>query len=783
MISARFRAACRVLLYGSGLLVGLSLTFLAADWLWPLPLPKAAHIGTLVQAAQGQPLRAFSDQGIWRYSINREQVSPLYLQSLLAYEDRWFYQHPGINPLALLRAFWQNLRSGRTLSGGSTLTMQVARILDPHPRSLSGKFRQVFRALQLEYHLDKSQILDIYLQRAPFGGVIEGVEAASYSYLGKSASTLSLAEAALLAVLPQAPSRLRPDRNPEAAQKARDKVLERLQQQGQISRQQLELAKLERVSQNSFRLPNHAPLLAERLRKTTTASRIQTSIDYNLQLGLESLVQDYVSRLPDGSSAAVVVVENSSLLVKAYLGCGDFANPRRFGHLDMVQAIRSPGSTLKPLLYGLAMDAGLIHSESLLTDSPRLFSEYRPGNFGEGFSGPVSVRQALQRSLNVPAVQVLEALEPANFASRLQQAGLNLKFPANGQANLAMILGGVGTQLDQLLGLYTALANGGLAGQLRYQPSDPLVQKRLLSPQSAWIIRDLLSSGPMPDRVRSSHFQRGELQLAWKTGTSYGFRDAWALGVSPEYSLGVWIGRPDSTPMPGHYGLVTAAPLLFSIANRLPQNRRFEPPIPGVEQQSICWPLGRKFDPAQPELCHRKLDAWLIDQQTPPTLPELDLNDYSSNPLQVRVDRQTGQQLGPDCLPGQGERRWIAFWPKSLDPWLPLNWRRRALVPPLAANCQSRDTSKTLPLKIIGVRDNQQLHTAGFRTQSLSVKLSSQGGVGSRFWLINQKFLYQVDENQSITHDFTEPGTYQLTLIDQQGNSDSLSVQVVSQPP
>src|SRR5690606_11593656 len=358
------------------------------------------------------------------------------------------------------------------VSGGSTLSMQVARILDGHDtRSVGGKLRQMARALQLEAHLSKRQILQLYLERAPFGGTIEGVEAASWAYLGKPSARLSHAEAALLAVLPQAPSRLRPDRHPDAARAARDKVLARMRTLGVWTGAQVEDALVEPVVARSLRVPMHAALLARRLKQADRrAASITTTIDADLQRALEERVTAYFSALPPRTSAALLVVDNATMQARAYVGSVTFGDHERQGHVDMVRAWRSPGSTLKPFLYGMALDDGLIHSESLLVDAPQDFDGYRPGNFGEAFNGPVGAATALRLSLNVPAVDLLDRIGPARFTARLDHAGLPLRFPRGARPNLALILGGTGVRLEDLVGAFAAFQRGGLAAQVRYTP-------------------------------------------------------------------------------------------------------------------------------------------------------------------------------------------------------------------------------------------------------------------------------------------------------------------------
>ncbi|HEY6940080.1 penicillin-binding protein 1C, partial [Dokdonella sp.] len=597
---------------------------LVLDRLFPLPLPDGSGGGTVVLARDGTPLRAFPDRdGVWRYPVAVEDVSPLYVEALLTYEDRWFWRHPGVNPLALARASVQWIVHRRLVSGGSTLTMQVARILDGTPHDALGKLRQIARALQLEAHLSKREILALYLEHAPFGGTIEGVEAASWAYLGKPASRLSHAEAALLAVLPQMPSRLRPDRNPEAARAARDKVLARMADLGVWTAAEVHDARIESVAARALQPPLGAALLAERLRaERPTERRITTTIDAELQHALEARVRDYLARLPERTSAAMLVVDNATLEARAYIGSGEFGDERRLGHVDMVRAWRSPGSTLKPFLYGLALDDGLIDSESLLVDAPQSFGGYRPGNFDLAYNGPIGAAEALRLSLNVPAVDLVDRIGPIRFAARLANAGLDLRLPRGATPNLSIILGGAGVRMEDLVGAYTAFNRGGVAGRVRYGRDDPVIDRRVLSEGAAWIVRDILEANPRPGYAPGTFDPGSRPRVAWKTGTSYGFRDAWAVGATRSFTVAVWIGRPDGTPLPGQYGAVTALPLMFQVVDSLPRNAIAaapSPPPPSVGQRDVCWPLGQAWDPARADLCHQKRTAWVLDGVIPPT--------------------------------------------------------------------------------------------------------------------------------------------------------------------
>ncbi|MBU2894257.1 penicillin-binding protein 1C [Colwellia sp. D2M02] len=811
-----FNKKLRLALLFSGFLLLFTTSAIILDYCYPLNLPHAVYHSTAHNrlndgSAQNQSkqtkkqfarvvvdendrlLRTFADNnGIWRYPISLSQVSPLYIEALLNYEDRWFWQHYGINPLSLLRASYQNISAGKIISGGSTLSMQVARILHPHARSFTGKFQQVLRTLQLEWHLEKSQILQIYLNTAPFGGTIEGVQAASYTYLNKPASTLTHAEAALLAVLPQAPTRYRPDLHNEAAQRARDKVLQRLADFGVWSQSEIKDAKLEQVYSASFKPQQLAPLLARRLlNQSPTQSVIKSTINTELQQGLQELVNAYMVRLPKKSSAAVLVVDNTTSTVKAYLGTADFANSKRFGYVDMIQATRSPGSTLKPFLYGLALDDGLIHSHSLLADVPRNKGQYRPANFNGAFNGPVSAHSALQRSLNMPAVDLLDRYGVNRFVSQLDNAGLHLSIPDN-QPNLAVILGGAGTSLAQLVQQYSALANQGKVHQLRYlqeQLAQPKVTRQLLSPASSWVIQKTLSGIKRPDSINTLAARLSKANshntLAWKTGTSYGYRDSWAIGVNKKYTIGVWLGRPDGTAMPGHYGGITAGPLLFKVADQLPNSPQEIIKPDNITAEMICWPLGTKYSEDNKAFCQQKHQAWIIDQVIPPTWHSADSDAWQNGLFNYWLNPNNQRRVSIDCLVNPKERKQVALWPKVLEPWLSKRYQRSTLIPQSDEQCAETLLSSSATLNIVGIENNSIYRRSGKNGEAPSIVLKTVGGSGKKSWYINGEFRYQSENNESINHEFSsaitggakvEQGKQQIIVQDQAGNTDMVMI-------
>ena len=531
--------------------------------LGPLPLAQAREVSTSIVDRHGKLLRAYAmADGRWRLPVDaKTDVDPGYLKLLLAYEDRRFRSHAGVDVLALGRAALQFASHGHIVSGGSTITMQLARLMEPRrERSLHAKLRQIVRALQIERQLSKDQILDLYLALAPYGGNLEGIRAASIAYFGKEPKRLSLAEAALLVALPQSPENRRLDRHPDVARRARNRVLDRMVEDGCLSADDAREAKSVPVQRLRQPLPILAPHSADQAMATVRgAGVIRLTLDAGLQKTLEGLARDRAVVLGPDISIGIIAVDNNSGDVLARVGSPDYFDVRRAGQVDMTRAIRSPGSTLKPFIYGLSFEDGFVHPESLIEDRPIRFGSYAPENFDMTFQGTVPVRKALQLSLNVPAIALLDRVGASRLTSRLKQAGANLVLPKDEAPGLAMGLGGVGITLQDLVQLYGGLARLGMTRPLREiigSGEDRPEALRLMDQVAAWQVGSILLGTPPPENAPAN-------QIAFKTGTSYGYRDAWSVGFDGRMTIGVWVGRPDGAAVPGLVGRTAAAPILF----------------------------------------------------------------------------------------------------------------------------------------------------------------------------------------------------------------------------
>jgi penicillin-binding protein 1C len=541
------------------------LAVLALDRIFPPDLSRLRAVGVEVFDREGRTLSVLpAPGGVWRLRTTVADVPPVLLELLVAAEDRRFRSHPGVDPVALVRAMGQWVRAGRVVSGGSTLTMQAARLLEPRPRTLRSKVIEIVRAVQLEARFSKDEILGIWLTLAPQGGNIEGLRAGSLAWFGRPAARLDAAESALLVALARRPASLRPDRHPDAARAARDGVLARRGGPAAgMSEADRALSISAAMPDRRRDMPRLAPHLAREMARGATGN-VTLTLDASLQRATERLAQDILPTLPDRAALAIVIADVATREVRALLG-GEWGAESRAGALDLTRAVRSPGSALKPFLYAMAFERGIAAPGTIVADLPRHFGDYAPENFSRDFAGRVTAAQALRMSLNLPAVALLDQVGALRFASALKAAGAPPLLPRGADASLPLALGGAGTTLREMTALYATLAEHGRARPLRLIPGPAAEAVQVLERRAADAVAGILVQ-PFPGG--------GPAGVAWKTGTSWGGRDAWAMGFDARHVAGVWIGRPDGTAMPGATGRQGALPVLARVFALLPEAPR-----------------------------------------------------------------------------------------------------------------------------------------------------------------------------------------------------------------
>lgn len=786
---------------------------------------------TLVYDSQGGLMAAFlASDDRWRVNVSLEEVSDEFIRMLIAYEDRWFFRHFGVNPLAMGRAIIQNLRTRSIVSGGSTLTMQVARLLDPKPRTITSKVVEIFQAMSLELRYSKRDILEMYVNLAPYGGNIEGIGAASLLYFGKSPAELSTGEAALLVALPKSPESLRPDRFGDAARAARDEVLRRAVRFGAIDEASCTEALLEPAPTSRRELPSVAPHFTRLVAQRHGPGRIYTAISPYIQTEVERLLAQHVARLrEDGiTNGSVVVIDNLNLRVVAYVGSADFHDTAAAGQVDGARARRSPGSALKPFIYAMAFDRGIITPRSYLEDVPVSYGEYSPQNYSGTYSGLVSAQSALSQSLNVPAVNLLAEIGVDSFSSFLRDAGIS-SLARSRAYGLSLAIGGCEVSLLELTTAYSALANGGvlqpasmvtavaptnaapaaapaaapsatLAGTSSATPASSsaatstakptgtsarssaaaptaasaAVQTRpalrLLSPESAFLVTEILSDNARPDFPpgwESTSLPR----VAWKTGTSYGHRDAWSIGYSPRYTVGVWIGNFSGEASSKLIGAEAAAPLLFQIMNRLLEGTEtewFRRPETLVKRE-VCSLSGMPVGP----YCSVAVEDYWIPGKSSEQVCDLHRSSL--------IDQSTGLRV-PDYLRGTDgilERTYIE-WPPAVASWMAATGATGYRPPPLDPRFAQK-ISGDPPRIVSPIRGREYELRPGVAPDQQKLALVAEAGSGVRqlYWFIDGEFVGSAAPGEAVFYT-PAPGTHELVCQDELGRTARLSFVVTT---
>ena len=765
--------------------------FLLVNWCFPLPKEKLQPpTSTVVLDRNGEWLRAFTaPDDMWRLpETSLDAISPRFQTAMLTYEDQWFYHHWGINPVALTGAAFDNLKAGEIVRGGSTITMQLARLMEPKDRTLPNKLIEMFRALQLELTYTKSEILTYYFNMLPYGGNIVGSAAASRLYFNKPQSALSLGEAALLAAIPNSPERLRPDRFPERARKARKKVLLRMKDAGEISEQRLQEALQEPIPAERYPLPFKAPHLSRLLtnKQSSIVSEhvgnqwIHTTIDQRYQDTAERILRERLRPLQGQgvSTGAVVIIDTKSHEVLAMVGSHDFFDKPSAGQVNGTLALRSPGSTLKPFIYALAIDKGLITPQTLVFDVPVDYVGYSPVNYDEKFTGYITAREALARSLNVPAVNLYAKMGKNQLYGFLKQAGISTLSDQE-EYGLSLILGGCGINLLELTNLYAGLANMG-----EFAPYHLIVNRdtkgkkrkkastsRLLQPETSWIVTEMLTTLKRPDFPESFEHTGTMPRVAWKTGTSYGHRDAWSIGYSPELTIGVWIGNFNGTGAPILSGAEAAAPILFALFTALSGEKAhqwFTEPA-NLKTRLVCALTGL---PVSPHCLTSVSDIYI-----PGVSAVRECHIHKS----IQVDIATGERLCSSCRPGrQFREETIALWPAEVATWLNANGFAVSELPAHNADC-TRPLAGTQPVILSPARDTVYKIRSNVPTEYQKIRLSASvsGDTQEIFWFLNGELIFK---GQAVEPTFLTPvvGKHELTCIDGAGRSTSLPLTITA---
>ncbi|MDP4173369.1 MAG: penicillin-binding protein 1C [Bacteroidota bacterium] len=756
------------------------------------PLPEAKDYSKVIYDSEGQLLTAYlSKDEKWRMQTHLKDVSPDLVKAILEKEDSWFYWHPGVNPYSIVRALFQNIIKQKRVSGASTITMQTARMLQPKERTYLNKLIEILRAIQLEVHYSKKEILELYLSLLPYGGNIEGIKSASYIYFGRSPDKLSLSQSIILAVIPNDPNDLRPDKNPKELLKERNKWIKIFLERKAFSRSELKDSFEEPVYSNRFLIRSEASHFCRFVAKNFQGSEIKTSLKLSVQQSSEKLLSDYIERVRSKGifNGAVIIVDNKTNSIVAYCGSQGFQDSLSSGQVNGITALRSPGSTLKPALYAMAIDEGLITPSMRLYDIPTDFGGYEPENFDLKFRGIVTAKYALVNSLNIPAVGLLEQLGPDKFISLLIRAGLSGILKEKKSLGLSLILGGCSVRLDELVRLYTAFAHSGLLYPLNYihsvnyihadnlsaeavnqlqesGKSDKIKAQRLFSPASSYLIATMLSTNQRQDFPTDLPGTTFLPQIAWKTGTSFGRRDAWAVGFNPDYTIGVWLGNFDSRGSSDLSGSAIAVPLLFelfSAADYKPKKLWFDRPS-DLEERDVCSETGL----LPGENCKNVVRDYYIKNVS----PNLKCDLYKP----VYVNKSETIQYCTECLPDSGYKK--VFYPSyrpEVAVWLAKNNVEFKSPPPHNSLCFGKRSGEGP--KIVSPLENYEYYIEQNTSQQIMLMAASDPSVKQIYWYIDNKFYKSSSPGDKL---FFRPskGKTKIVCLDESGRKASVSISV-----
>jgi penicillin-binding protein 1C len=734
------------------------------------PFRPEIEYSKLITGREGSPLRGFLTSGDkWRFHTQLNEISEYQIKAVIEKEDKYFYYHPGINLISVARAAAENIISGKIKSGASTITMQVVRLLENRPRTYPNKVVETFRALQLELAYSKDQILEMYFNLVPYGGNIEGVKAASLFYFNKHPSQLSLAEAVTLGIVPNKPTTMALGGNNSQLKEYRNYWLEYFRKEKTFAPEMIDAAIGERLEAERRPAPMIAPHLALRaFEENYNTNIVATSIIPNLQRRISSSVRDYIKRLNNHGiyNASVIVIENQSGQIAAYVGSQDFSDDESQGQVDGISALRSPGSTLKPLIYALAIDKGILTPNRKILDVPTDFGDYSPENFDKSYSGRVTMAEALANSLNVPAVRTLGKIGVDTLIDRLGRTGFAHIRNNRKELGLSLALGGCGVTLQQLAGLYSAFANGGI-----YKP--PTYKKRhgkpdttrIISPEAAYIITRILTMPGRPDYPRNYHFAPSAVRIAWKTGTSYGRRDAWSIGYNEKYTIGVWAGNFDGSHSHALTGADVGTPLLFELFRFADpdgaQANRSKPE--NLLPRKVCAETGLPPGPH----CENKISDLYI--------PLVSSSRKCEHIREIWVSSNETVSYCPQCLPPSGAKKKLyKIYPPELISYYNENGIPFETVPPHNANCIA--SSSAGPPKILNPVDNLEYLIEKDSENRIMLKCAAAGDAARVHWFADNKLIVSAPPGENVFYRPRSEGKIEIKCCDDKGRSSSIII-------
>ncbi len=743
------------------------LGFMLLDLFFPLPAGKP--YSPQVLARDESLLRAYlSPDDKWRMEVKLDEVPAELPAAMIAKEDRWFWYHPGLNPLAIGRALWANVRTGERVSGASTITMQVARMLEPKRRTLLGKVQEAFRAFQLEWHYSKTEILEMYMSYLPYGGNVEGVKAASYLYFERPPAQLSLAQCMLLTVIPNRPNSLRPDAAGGAALAARNKWLRRFSKEGIFPQYQLDDALGEAIPVHRHTLAYAAPQFCQAARHDKATTRVVTTLDPRMQGLSQGLLHNHVTRLKGAgiTNGAVLVVDNRTMEVMAYCGSSDFEDKSAEGEVDGVQAVRSPGSTLKPFIYAMAIDQGLLTPHMKVLDIPTEFSDFSPVNYDRNFRGEIDAAEALRYSLNLPAVRLLNQVGMQRFVRALRRAGFQSIDRHHKELGLSLALGGCGATLEELVRAYAALANGGVLQALRMRRGAAPAEEglRVCSPEAAYIVSDILSGIQRPD-IPATFLGNSKLpKVAWKTGTSFGRRDAWCIGYSPRYTIGVWMGNMNGKPVLEMSGSKTAVPLVLELFNVIDYDagKQWLQAPPRIRERLVCTDSGLLPQASCTHLCKDLAIAGVSPQR------------YCDRYREIFTDSSETVQYCTACLPPNGfiKGRYAMLAP-DLALWMDMNQLTHPMPPRHNPDCGG--VFHGAGPEIHSPTKNRTYYVE--KGQEIMLQAAPEASIQMHYWFANQRYLGACTAGEKLFF-APENGPIEITCMDDKGRMGTIQFEV-----